>query len=199
MMVKNDVAVQQNNQCILNQIDFMKKVLMIFFVIAALYSCKNDAPKKTPLYPVRQSPDKAVTNAPKKIGYYMSGDKVYAWCAKHRDPDVYYPRIIFQEEFAIYQLHGQCYYWFFTYYYHTGTDKIELLWSYKNDCRFEPKSWQGSNGIKKYPKSGDAFCDYSLVNDSVIKVKYNFPEWANKVNEMEKDSIFPAYLYLVKK
>ena len=55
-----------------------------------------------------------------------------------------------------------------------------------------------SNGIKKYPKVGDAFCEYTLENDSVMRVKYNFPEWTDKINQMEQDSIFPKYFYLVK-
>lgn len=99
----------------------------------------------------------------------------------------------------MYQFHGQCYYWFFTNYYYTKTDKIELLWTYKSDCLLDMKFLQSSNGIKKYPKNGEIFCEYTLINDSIIKVKYKFPEWVNKINETEKDSIFPSYLYLKNK
>lgn len=58
---------------------------------------------------------------------------------------------------------------------------------------------QKSNGIKNFPKAGDAFCEYSLVNDTVISVKYHFTEWTEKINELENDSIFPKYLYLEKR
>ena len=40
------------------------------------------------------------------------------------------------------------------------------------------------------------FCEYNLVNDSVIEVKYNFPDWTDKINQMENDSLFPKYFYL---
>ena len=53
-----------------------------------------------------------------------------------------------------------------------------------------------SNGVKTYPKFGDVFCEYNLVNDSVIAVKYNFPDWTDKINQMENDSLFPKYFYL---
>jgi len=55
-----------------------------------------------------------------------------------------------------------------------------------------------SHGVKKFPKAGDVFCEYSLFNDTVIVVKYHFPEWTEKINTMENDSIFPKYLYLKK-
>jgi hypothetical protein len=51
---------------------------------------------------------------------------------------------------------------------------------------------------KKVPKPGEGFCEYELMNDSVIHVKYNFQEWRNEVNKSAKDSIFPTYLYLDK-
>lgn len=132
----------------------------------------------------------------KRIGDYISDTTDFFWCAKQSDTANYWVRIVFQKEFAVYQFHGQCLYWFFTNYYYTRTDKIELLWSYKTDCLLAMDFLRKSNGIKRYPKTGDAFCEYRLINDTVIEVKYNFPEWTRKINEMEKDSIFPKYLYL---
>ena len=179
-----------------------KSVLLVIFFLVLL-SCKNEDSSKisNPKKVHKTIEKKAIVlldKKPKRIGDYMSDNKDYAWIAKHADPNSYYPRLVFQKEFLIYQFHGQCYYWLFTNHYYTGADKIELLWTYKKDCLYEPKSLQNSNGIKKYPKIGDSFCEYSLVNDSVIKVKYNFPEWVNKVNKIEKDSVFPKYLYLEK-
>nr|WP_315238765.1 hypothetical protein [uncultured Flavobacterium sp.] len=176
-------------------------LLVISFLVL---SCKNENsskisnPKKVQRTIEKKEIIHKLDKNPKRVGDYMSDIKDYSWIAKHNAPNSYYPRLVFQKEFAIYQFHGQCYYWFFTNHYYTGADKIELLWTYKKDCLYQPKSLQNSNGIKKYPKNGDAFCEYSLVNDSVIKVKYNFPEWVNKVNKIEKDSIFPMYLYLEK-
>jgi hypothetical protein len=135
----------------------------------------------------------------KRIGDFMSDTTDYFWSAKQSEVGSYWIRVVFQEEFAVYQFHGQCLYWFFTNHYNTRTDAVELLWSYKTDCVLPMDFLKKSNGIKKYPKFGDAFCEYTLVNDSVIRVKYNFPQWAEKVNRIAKDSIFPTYLYLNKK
>jgi len=129
----------------------------------------------------------------------MSDTTDYFWCPRQSETSSYWIRIVFQKEFAVYQFNRQCIYWFFTNHYYTKADKIELLWSFKNDCLLSMDFLKKSNGIKNYPKTGDAFCEYSLLNDTVIVVKYNFPEWTEKINEMEKDSIFPKYLYLKKK
>ena len=159
-------------------------------------SCRKQSTiEKTKLVPSENS----VEPKSKRIGDYMSDDKDYFWVAKQNEEASYWVRLVFQKEFAVYQFHGQCIYSFFTNHYHTKADKIELLWTYKTDCLLDMNFLKNSNGIKKYPKNGDSFCEYSLVNDSIIKVKYNFPEWTKKVNEIAKDSIFPQYLYLEKK
>ena len=178
----------------------MNKVIYFIFLLFVLSSCKkeNCNTKKEPKVAVEKVAEKKIKTR-KRIGDYMSDNEDYNWYAKITDSISDYPRLIFQKEFAVYQFHGQCYYSLFTNHYYTGTDKIELLWTYKKDCLFEPKSLQSSNGIKKHPKIGDAFCEYTLVNDSVIKVKYNFPEWVKKVNRNERDSIFPQYFYLERK
>lgn len=72
---------------------------------------------------------------------------------------------------------------------------VELIWSYKTDCISDLKFLNNQNGVKNYPKYGDAFCEYKLINDSIIEVKYNFPEWVEQVNKTEKNSVFPKFLY----
>lgn len=178
----------------------MNKIILFIFSVFVLTSCKKEksnTKQETKVTLEKVSEKKIKTR--KRIGDYMSDNKDYNWYAKITDSISEYPRLIFQKEFAIYQFHGQCYYWLFTNHYYTGADKIELLWTYKKDCLFEPKSLQSSNGIRKYPKIGDSFCEYTLVNDSVMKVEYKFPEWVKKVNKSERDSIFPQYLYLQRK
>ena len=98
--------------------------------------------------------------------------------------------LTFQEEFIIYWYHGQCLYWYFT---NNYKDSIDLLWSYKTDCLLDMEMLETSHGIKKYPKHGDTFSSYALINDTTIKVTYHFPEWTKKVNQIAKDSIFPNY------
>ena len=136
------------------------------------------------------------TTKPKKIGDYISDTTKFYWYTKQNDSSNYWIRLVFQKEFAVYQFHGQCIYWFFANHYYTETDKIDLLWSYKTDCLLNLDFLKKSNGVKTYPKFGDVFCEYNLVNDSVITVKYNFPDWTDKINQMENDSLFPKYFYL---
>jgi hypothetical protein len=176
----------------------MKKIVVIFLVFFSI-GCKKENHVENSKLKVKESlPEKKAKQTPKVIGDYMSDKWDFVWSAKQSDTR-YWVRVIFQKEFAVYQFHGQCLYWFFTNHYHTKTDKIELLWAYKTDCLLDMKFLRNSNGIKEYPKNGDSFCEYTLVNDSVIKVNYKFPEWVKKINETEKDSIFPNYLYLERK
>lgn len=184
-----------------------RKLAILILTVITIIGCNNNrneinmtANENAKEKNVQQKTSKLTENKtnPKKIGDYMSDTTDFFWCAKQSDTASYWVRLVFQKEFAVYQFHGQCIYWFFTNHYYTGTDKVELLWSYKTDCLLTMDFLRKSNGIKKYPKTGDAFCEYSLLNDSVIVVNYNFPEWTEKINKMEKDSIFPKYLYLKK-
>jgi hypothetical protein len=190
----------------LEKINMTRNLVILILTLITIIGCNNNqkinrtvndnAKEKE----VQQNTSKLKDNKTnsKRIGDYMSDTTDFFWSAKQSDTASYWVRIVFHKEFAVYQFHGQCIYWFFTNHYYTGTDKIELLWSYKTDCLLKMDFLRKSNGIKKYPKAGEAFGEYSLLNDSVITVKYNFPEWAEKINKMERDSIFPKYLYLKK-
>lgn len=183
------------------------KYVWIFIPIWLFLGCKSGNKQQNILDTTRTNGSKPLktdsTIKPlalkKRIGDFMSDTTDYIWSSKQSDSRRYWVRLVFQEEFAVYQFHGQCIYWFFTNHYKTGADKIELLWSYKTDCVLDMKFLRGSKSDKNYPKPGDAFCTYRLVNDSTMQVEYNFPEWAKKINNMEKDSIFPTYLYLEKR
>ena len=132
---------------------------------------------------------------PKKkcIRDFESDTKYYHWISnsKHYECD-----ITFRQDYLIYEFSGQCQYSYFTY--DIIGDTIDWLWTYKTDCNLDLDFLDKSNGIRNYPKYKDSFAAFTLVNDSVIRVDYHFPEWVMKVNEMEKDSIFPTYLYLQK-
>jgi len=174
--------------------------VLLFTLLFLLHSCKkNDAvdiPKSKIIH--KKSIDEKVVFEPKAIGDYASDDADFFWNAKQSDSAKYWIRIVFQKDFAVYQFHGQCLYWFFTDNASPKSKKIELLWSYKVDCISDMNFIHESNGVKKYPKAGDYFSSYTLINDSVIKANYNFPEWVKAVNKRAKDSIFPTYLYLNK-
>lgn len=173
--------------------------IITYFLIITCLSCKESKHAGNHKTEIKKVSDTVTIKAPKKIGFYIAEDKADSvWTAKQNASESFYPKIIFHKEFAQYQFHSQCFYWFFTNYYYTGTDKIELFWTYKKDFAYDIESLEKTNGIKNHPRYGDDFCEYRLVNDSVIKVKYNFPEWVKKVNEIEKDSIFPQYFYLEK-
>ncbi len=170
--------------------------IIYFLLLSLLLSCNNNKVVKTSQKEIKNHIPKKQLN--KKLGDYMSDEKYFVWTAKHSDTSGFLCEVVFKKQFVDYVYHGQCIYSYFTNYYHTKTDKIELLWSYKSDCIGGVDFIEKSNGIKKHPKRGDSFCEYTLINDSIIKAKYNFPEWTNKVNRIAKDSIFPIYLYLKK-
>jgi hypothetical protein len=170
--------------------------IIYFSLLSLLLSCNNNKVVKTSQKEIKNHIPKKQLN--KKLGDYMSDEKYFVWTAKHSDTSGFLCEVVFKKQYVDYVYHGQCIYSYFTNYYHTNTDKIELLWSYKSDCIGGVDFIEKSNGIKKHPKRGDSFCEYTLINDSIIKAKYNFPEWTNKVNQIAKDSIFPIYLYLKK-
>jgi hypothetical protein len=141
-----------------------------------------------------QKQNKIVKN--KSLSNYVSNSENYHWCANHEIGTQYMCQITFHDEYAIYWYHGQCQYYYFTNY--IDDNKIELEWTYKSDCILDMSVIGKSNGLKKYPHQGDSFAIYTLINDTVIRVKYFFPDWTKKVNEIMKDSVYPTYLYLIK-
>jgi hypothetical protein len=130
----------------------------------------------------------------KKIRNYISDDKFIHWAPNHSNTTNYMCEITLHEITALYWYHGQCGYDYFTYI--TSDTTIDVLWSYRTDCILNMDFLEKSNGIKKYPKRGDTFATLTLVNDSTLTVKYNYPDWIKKVNQIAKDSLFPIYYYL---
>jgi hypothetical protein len=130
----------------------------------------------------------------KTIKDYISDQQFIHWAPNHPDTTNYMCEISLHKITALYWYHGQCGYDYFTYL--TSDSTIDVLWSYRTDCILNMDFLEKSNGIKKYPKLGDIFATLTLVNDTTLKVKYNFPDWAKKVNEITKDSLFPTYYYL---
>jgi hypothetical protein len=174
----------------------MKKIIYVLALIVFTLSCEE---KKTNQNVIKQTRKQVLPKPiPKRFRDYLSNEKDFIWCAKQSDSSPYLVRLIFKEEYVVYQFHGQCFYYFFSDYFYTGADKIGLIWSYKTDCLLDMDFLQQSNGVKKFPKFGEPFSEYELVNDSTIHVKYNFQAWVKEINKKQKDSIFPNYLYLKK-
>lgn len=126
--------------------------------------------------------------------YVYDGQFIH-WRPNHSDTTSYICEITLHEITALYWYHGQCGYDYFTY--NTSDTTIDVLWSYRSDCILDMDFLEKSNGVKKYPKRGDNFATLTLVNNTTIRVKYNFPEWTKKVNQIAKDSLFPTYYYLM--
>lgn len=103
----------------------------------------------------------------------------------------------FSDEYAMNFFHGQCIYFFFT---STTRAKdyqqVQLIWTYKRDCLLNMSFLEKTNGVKSYPKHGDLFAIYQLINDTTLSVEYKFPEWVQKVNQIAQDSLFPQLLHL---
>ena len=173
----------------------MRLILFIITLFLTI-SCSNKfSVNKITLNTIETVMPVSYNYAPKKETPYFVTNK--HWVTKHADYVNYLCEIIFKEEYAVYHYHGQCHYSYFTN--KTGNENtLELYWSYKTDCLLNMDFLEKPNGIKKYPKRGDSFAQYTLVNDSTIRVNYYFPEWIKKINMITKDSIFPAYFYLDK-
>ena len=119
------------------------------------------------------------------------------WRANHSDNTNYSCEIGFYDEYAIYRINYQCYYYFFTNTsYAENYQQIELLWTYKEDCKDDMTLFKKAHGVKKYPKNGDVFSVYKILNDTTLIVEYKFPEWVEKVNQIANDSLFPKLIYL---
>jgi len=150
--------------------------------------------KNNPLFADSLKITKSKPAKKKTIRDYISDDQFIHWAPNHPDTTNYMCEITLHEITALYWYHGQCAYYYFTYL--TSDTTIEVLWSYRTDCISNMDFLEKSNSIKKYPKRGDTFATLTLVNDTTLNVKYNFPEWCKKVNEITKDSLFPNYYYL---
>src|ERR1700722_15643685 len=127
----------------------------------------------------------------KDVDYYMSDTAYITWQANHPQTTQYLCEIIFHEEYANYSYNGQCGYSYFTD--KTSDTTIDFYWSYKVDCISDMSFLEKANGLKHFPKRGDTFSTFTLINDSVMSVKYYFPEWVKRVNKIAKDSLFPTY------
>lgn len=162
------------------------KYLLIFLLI--LLSCKRQE---------FSEPKTFVSIQEMKIGNYISNNNDFIWIPEQKEGAQYWIKLLFEREIAVYQFNGQCILYFFTNDLRND-GKIQLVWNFKKDCLGNLPFLNNNYNLKKYPKNGDVFSEYSLINDSVIKVSYKFPDWIDKVNESEKDSIFPTYFYLSK-
>lgn len=167
--------------------------VIFLFLIVFIFGCKGE---RLSDHSIGKMEEKTLVSNDKTIFDYALDTQDYFWEAKHLENSNYWVRLVFQKEFVVYQFNGQCLYWFFTKHYSNENKTIELIWSYKNDCLEQLDFLYRSNGVEHYPKFGDKFCEYKLLKDSIVKVDYYFPEWVYKINEIEKDSIFPNYLYL---
>jgi hypothetical protein len=171
----------------------MKHLFYILIFLTSISCIGKKTPNKTNLQ--KLSVESNNSSRKKEIRDFISDTNYYHWAAMHSDTSKYMLEITFHNEYAIYWYHGQCQYFYFAY---LCDNKIELLWSYKTDCILNMDFLEKSNGIKWFPKRGDLFASYSLINDTMLKVDYNFPEWVKRINKMQKDSIFPTFLYFKK-
>jgi hypothetical protein len=134
------------------------------------------------------------TNQKKTIREFVSDDNFILWAPRHPDTTNYMCVISLHKLTVLYWYHGQCGYDYFSY--QTSDTTIDILWSYRADCMLNMDFLERSNGVKKYPKRGDNFATLTLVNDTTLRVTYDFPEWTKKVNKIVKDSLFPTIYYL---
>jgi hypothetical protein len=169
------------------------KQFLISLSLVSIYSCSNvpqpDANRSI-------SSDSKIANdsiVVKNIEAYVSDTSYYHWRSRKTDSTSYSSSIIFHKGRAAYAYHGQCIY---TYTTRQITNDIDLLWSYEADCILDMDILEKGNSIASFPKKGDRFATYQLVNNSTLQATYYFPDWVNRINELKKDSLFPVFFYL---
>lgn len=139
---------------------------------------------------VRQANEALMTNLKrdKKLDSYFN------WKTNHEGTGNYMCEIEMEDQYLIHWFHGQCAYYYFTYV--TTDTTVDMHWSYKTDCKLDMDFLEKSHGEKEFPKKGDLFATYTMINDSTLQAKYYFPKWTKKINEIAKDSLFATFYYM---
>lgn len=129
------------------------------------------------------------------VSDFMSDLHNFDWDARKAGSSAHSIRLTLHKDSVTYQYQPRC-----VYYYpiHKVGRVADIFWDYKTDCSADISFLKKSHDIKPYPKKGDLFATYAVVNDSTIKAKYYFDRWVGKINEIAGDSLFPTYLYLRK-
>gem|GEM_PF-3638802 len=168
--------------------------LSILVAILAI-GCQNAENRPAPSPQISPRHDSASLQQPAPLRS-IENIRKHTWAPRHADTAAYLCELRFHDEYAVNSFHGQCVYYFFTYpASEGGKEQIELLWTYKSDCVLDMDFLQQAHGLRSYPRNGDRFATYEAENDSMIRVRYDFPEWVAKVNAHAKDSLFPQWLY----
>jgi hypothetical protein len=160
----------------------MKKICTIL-ILFLLLSCKKEIKHNR----------KVNRYVPEFVKYKFANYEEYYlyWFTKDNRGNMTGASIAFHETSIQYLYSNESDY---VYNYHNLTEnKFDLVWASRTRKKLE--LIESSHGITKYPKNGDIFATYTLINDSVMSVKYRFPDWIKKVNQLAKDSIYPKYLY----
>lgn len=168
----------------------MKFFVFIFFIF--ILSCKDTSENKTKHYSMKMSNTIIEDNHIIRERHY-----VY-WKPNSTSKTTYYCSINFNGKNAQFWFDRKCPYYFETI--KTGYRTFDMYWSLKmkERCKSDLYFLEQSNGINSFPKEGDFFAKYTIVNDSLISVDYKYKDWIQKVNSLAKDSLFPKYLYFHK-
>ena len=183
------------NRYVLPKFAVMKKLSYLFLIFTLINCTQNKQQDSKIITDTLKSNLKSRIN--ERIKNYRSLNNAYMhWIPDHSDTTKWKCKLTFRQEYAIYEFQSECLYYYFT---DQINDTIILYWTYKNDCILNLNFMNNSYDFINSPKCLDIFSIYTLYNDTTIQVKYFFPEWIRKVNELAKDSIFPAYFYMLRK
>lgn len=173
----------------------MKPILLFFFVFTffvSIFSCNNAPSKKADYYSMKMSNTIIEDN-------HIAQEHHYVYWKPKRTKETSCPcSVTFGGKNAQFWFDSSCPYYFETK--KTGYRTFNMYWSSQNEeiCKSNLFFLKQSNGINSFPKEGDFFVKYTVINDSVIKADYKFFEWIEKVNSIAKDSLFPKYIYFHK-
>lgn len=156
---------------------------------------KHTSKNTTLVPPIKQ--DSLQQASVKPVAKSIDDLPIYTWGPHHPDTTSYLCEMKFEDEYAMVFFHAQCIYFFFTSTTHAKDyQQVQLIWTYKSDCLLNMSFLERSNDVKQYPRYGNRFATYKLINDTTLWVEYMFPEWVQKVNQIARDSLFPQRLYL---
>lgn len=100
--------------------------------------------------------------------------------------------LCFEKGRVYYFFNAQCIYWYPT---EVKKDKLIFFWDLNENCTFD-RGLKNNYRLDSFPIIGKPFGEFTLVNDSILKATYYYPEWVRmaNLNARDVDTLFPIIL-----
>ncbi|MCL2131395.1 MAG: hypothetical protein FWH36_02910 [Lentimicrobiaceae bacterium] len=101
--------------------------------------------------------------------------------------------LVFEKGKVTFDYNFSCGFWYKTQI--IDNKKIVFIWDYNLDCKYDSGIRKGF-GLSRKPIKGKLFGEFVLVNDTLLKVNYYYPEWVKQFNKYHDDEVFPTLFVL---